>query len=87
MIRLKVLTITTGRGLKRSSSNLLKINKCCQTPQVWAGGDIVWVWFCFSCPCPYVSPVSVTCEAKPLPHRNLSKSGVAEEHPGGPSGG
>lgn len=55
MIRLKVLTITTGRGLKRSSSNLLKINKCCQTPQVWAGGDIVWVWFGFVFPVPVLT--------------------------------
>lgn len=39
MIRLQVLTMATGKGLKGGSSNLLKINTQCQTAPVWDGGE------------------------------------------------
>lgn len=40
MTQLKVLTITTGKGLKcGGGGDLLKINKCCQTLQIKDKGD------------------------------------------------
>lgn len=39
MIRLQVLTIATGKGLKGGSSSLLKINTRCRTAPVWDGGE------------------------------------------------
>lgn len=58
MIQLKVLMITTGKGLKCGGGDLLKINKCCQTLQTEDRGD----FFLFLCP--YVSPGSMICKVR-----------------------
>lgn len=71
MTQLKVLTITTGKGLKcgGGGGDLLKINKCCQTLQIKDKGD-----FFFPLSCPYVSPGSMICKVRLLPHGKKRKS-------------
>lgn len=53
MIQLKVLTITTGEGLKCGGGDPLKINKYCQTLQIEDRGDYLFIYlFPPLCSCP-----------------------------------